>query len=216
MAITPRSNLIAQDDGSTPLNSRRKFRRKDSQQDLSEEDEDQASIMSSSSDHEMDALDAHVEQDEEIGLSSEERRKFVRNARRKNELGARIAGVAGRPSSVTEVKSADQRVIKRILVNALLIAAWYLFSLSISLVSNYSSLVAGEKGTDMTAVQQMDVWVQGSQLPLSPLHHLLAHGGAVRLLLTHSLDVPLSKTVNLETLPRPSQAVLGHHPAQIL
>lgn len=82
----------------------------------------------------MDALDSDLEPDEEVGLHSEERRKFLRSIRKKNELGARIAGVSGRQNSITEVKSADRHVVKRVLVNALLIIGWYFFSLSISLV----------------------------------------------------------------------------------
>ena len=117
-----------------PINPRRKFRRRGtgdhSNHDSDSEDEDK-SIMTDSSDHELD--DFGSDDDIESGLPTEERRKFLRKQRKQNNLDSRIAGVAGRLSE-QEKKEADKTVLQKVIQNAALICLWYFFSLSISLV----------------------------------------------------------------------------------
>ncbi len=118
-----------------PINPRRKFRRRgtgdhSTNPDSESEDEDK-SIMTDSSDHELD--DFGSDDDVESGLPAEERRKFLRKQRKQNNLDSRIAGVAGRLSE-QEKKQADKHVIRKLAQNAALICLWYFFSLSISLV----------------------------------------------------------------------------------
>lgn len=122
-----------------PVNPRRKYKRRgtgDSQdnKDSGSEDEDK-SIMSDSSEHELDRWeDSDGDVDEETGLPVEERRKFIRHQRRKNRLDARIGG---QPAGISkdEQREADKNVMHKLIVNAVLIGFWYLFSLSISIVS---------------------------------------------------------------------------------
>lgn len=126
-------------DHTVPTNPRRKYRRRGTEE-LSEyresasEDEDK-SIMSDSSEHELDAFDSDDDLDVESGLPTEERRKFLRRKRRRNDLDARIAGVSGRLSKA-EKHEADKHVVRKLTINAALIGLWYFFSLSISLVSH--------------------------------------------------------------------------------
>lgn len=121
-----------------PINPRRKFKRRgtgehsDYRESASDEDEDK-SIMSDSSEHELDAFDSDDALDVESGLPTEERRKFLRSKRKRNNLDARIAGPPARLSK-EEKEQADKNVIQKLTVNAGLIGLWYFFSLSISLV----------------------------------------------------------------------------------
>lgn len=89
------------------------------------------SSMASSEQHELDNIGADV--DEETGLTAEERRKHKRRKEQLNDLHVRIAG----PGAVTqaEARRADKNVLRTLVLNAVLIALWYLFSLSISIVS---------------------------------------------------------------------------------
>lgn len=90
--------------------------------------------MSESEEHELGALDSDVDMaDEESGLNKDERRKYLQRKRRRDALDSRIAGTAA--ISQHEAKEADKYVIRRISGNAALIALWYFFSLSISIVS---------------------------------------------------------------------------------
>ena len=77
--------------------------------------------------------DMNSEVDEETGLTTEERRKHLERKRQHNDLDARIAG-EGR---IAQSDSADKMVIRDLLINAALIGLWYLFSLSISIVSTF-------------------------------------------------------------------------------
>lgn len=90
--------------------------------------------MSESEEHEMNEMnDMNSEVDEETGLTTEERRKHLELKRQHNDLDARIAG-EGR---IAQSDSADKMVIRDLLINAALIGLWYLFSLSISIVSTF-------------------------------------------------------------------------------
>lgn len=92
------------------------------------EDDDETS-----EDVELDALsDDGLEIDEETGLTGKDRGKRKRRRRRNTLMDQRIA--ADRVTT-EEKKEADQNVLKRSLINGLLIGLWYLFSLSISIVS---------------------------------------------------------------------------------
>ncbi len=76
--------------------------------------------------------DEDLHDDEETGLTRKDRQRKRRKRRHNTRLDQRI--VRDRISA-EEKKEADQNVVRKLLVNALLIGLWYLFSLSISLVS---------------------------------------------------------------------------------
>jgi solute carrier family 35, member C2 len=82
---------------------------------------------------EMDAIGSDGEEvDEETGLTGKERQKHLQRKRRQDALDARIAG--GNGLSLEERQRADRNVWRKLMVNSMLIVAWYVFSLSISLV----------------------------------------------------------------------------------
>jgi solute carrier family 35 protein C2 len=85
--------------------------------------------MSESEEHEMDDIGSDV--GEETGLTGEERQKHWEPDRRDDDLGARIAG----DGKIIKNESADKTVVRSLLLNGALIGLWYLFSLSISIVS---------------------------------------------------------------------------------
>ncbi len=70
--------------------------------------------------------------DEETGLTKKDKRRKQAKRRRNTRLDQRIAR-----DKITdeERKEADQNVVKKLTINITLILLWYLFSLSISLVS---------------------------------------------------------------------------------
>lgn len=117
-------------------NPRRKFRRRatDSLSNLKDGSSDDVSVisMSDSEEHEMEPIGSDDEIDEETGLSTEDRQKFLKRKRRKDALDARIGGSG--TLSKDEARAADRNVVRRLLFNAFLIVLWYIFSLSISLV----------------------------------------------------------------------------------
>jgi solute carrier family 35 protein C2 len=89
---------------------------------------------STSEDLEMDNFtDDGLQDDEETGLTGGSRGRRKEKKRRNTLLDHRIAG----DSTITdeEKKQADQDVFRAGIVNAILIALWYIFSLSISIVS---------------------------------------------------------------------------------
>jgi solute carrier family 35 protein C2 len=79
-----------------------------------------------------DVSDEDLHDDEEAGLTGGDRRRKQHKRRRNTQLDQRVA-----PDMVTEDerKEADRNVVKDLLINGVLIALWYTFSLSISLVS---------------------------------------------------------------------------------
>ena len=135
-------NTTAEDAFVNPpaVNPQRKYKRQsigpDKENQSSSESEDgQEASMSESEEHEMDDLasDAGSEADEETGLTAKESRKHLQKQRQSVLLDARIAG---NTTITTEAKKlADQHLLKDLLVNALLIGLWYIFALSISIVS---------------------------------------------------------------------------------
>lgn len=90
----------------------------------------------SDSDWEMDDIDPHdrLEDDEETGLTGHDRRKRSRRKRRNTQLDERVATEEAAIAKVEE-QIATQSLIKAAIINAILIALWYLFSISISVVS---------------------------------------------------------------------------------
>ncbi len=76
--------------------------------------------------------DEDLHDDEETGLTNKDKRRKQKKRQRNTRLDQRIAR-----DNLTdeERKQADQNVIRRLAVNAALIGLWYMFSLSISLVS---------------------------------------------------------------------------------
>lgn len=77
--------------------------------------------------------DNDLQDDEETGLTDKEKRRRQKKRRRNTLLDQRISRDKG-STSVDERKEADKDVVRKLVVNVMLILLWYLFSLSISLV----------------------------------------------------------------------------------
>ena len=93
--------------------------------------------MSTSADMELkDVSDDDVPDDEETGLTGTDKTRRKQKRRRNTLLDQRIVGDV--EVTAEEKKVADQNVIKKSLINGLLIALWYIFSLSISIVRLFS------------------------------------------------------------------------------
>ena len=90
--------------------------------------------MSDSEDHELDPMGSDL--DEETGLTGQERKKHFDRKRRKTALGSRIAGGDHGIKEISQ-READRNVLKKMLFNAVLIALWYVFSLSISIYNKW-------------------------------------------------------------------------------
>lgn len=92
------------------------------------------STPSTSEDVEMERMpsDDALTDDEETGLTGKDKRKRTRRRTLNSQLDERVAGSMGASNSRWSL--ADRNVIKASLINALLIASWYLFSVSISVV----------------------------------------------------------------------------------
>ena len=71
------------------------------------------------------------EMDEETGLTKREHRQ---KKRPQDQLDVRIQEHV--PVSKYEARLADRDVVRKLLINSVLILLWYFFSLSISIVSN--------------------------------------------------------------------------------
>ena len=112
--------------------------KKHSEPRTSESYHDLTSSMSGSEEHELGEVISlsGSDNDEEPGLTSEERRKYLRRKRRKHQLDFRIADEPTYGSlSNDAAKLADRQVLRSLVINTLLIVSWYTFSLSISIVS---------------------------------------------------------------------------------
>jgi solute carrier family 35 protein C2 len=79
-----------------------------------------------------DLSDDALQDDEETGLTGKDKGRRKRKRRRNILLDQRIVGDV--KITAEEKKEADQNVVKKSLINGLLIGLWYLFSLSISIV----------------------------------------------------------------------------------
>lgn len=70
--------------------------------------------------------------DEEVGLTAQDKRHRTRRRRNNTQFDQRFVPI---DRAIEQDKSkADKNVLRALLINALLIASWYLFSLSISIV----------------------------------------------------------------------------------
>lgn len=78
-----------------------------------------------------DLSDDGLQDDEETGLTGKDKDRRKRRRRRNTLLDERIAVTI----TDEEKKEADQNVLKKGIINGILIGLWYLFSLSISIVS---------------------------------------------------------------------------------
>ena len=94
------------------------------------------SSFSTSDDVEMSRLaaDDPLDDDEETALTRKDKEHKKRKRRKHRGLDTRIGGSL--KTSKQDQKEADRTVLKSMIINVLLIASWYLFSLSISIVSD--------------------------------------------------------------------------------
>ncbi|PQE27456.1 Triose-phosphate transporter protein [Rutstroemia sp. NJR-2017a BVV2] len=97
---------------------------------------------STSDDMELNNLseEGDLQDDEETGLTAKSKAIRTKKKRRHTNLDHRIAGDA--LVTAEEKKAADKNVVKKSLINGVLIGLWYMFSLSISLVSPPMSSLA--------------------------------------------------------------------------
>ncbi|KAF4842671.1 putative transporter [Colletotrichum siamense] len=99
-------------------------------------EEDMGSLPSASKDIDNDSFsDEDLHDDEETGLTKKDKRRKKHKKRNNRRLDQRIAPGGG--VTAEEKKEADQNVIRRSMVNIVLILLWYLFSLSISLYNKW-------------------------------------------------------------------------------
>ncbi|KAK7423316.1 hypothetical protein QQX98_001107 [Neonectria punicea] len=80
--------------------------------------------------------DEDLQDDEETGLTTKGKHRKQKKRRRHTQLDQRIAREKNNLSA-EERKEADKDVVKRLVVNGVLILLWYLFSLSISLYNKW-------------------------------------------------------------------------------
>ncbi|KAL4877586.1 triose-phosphate transporter family-domain-containing protein [Aspergillus karnatakaensis] len=98
---------------------------------------DLSSIAESEEDRYLSSGDDYPE-DEETGLTANQRRQRRRRRRQRKQLDARIAGGKGHNMwDPFNMSSGDRTVISRLLVNAGLILLWYFFSLAISIYNKW-------------------------------------------------------------------------------
>lgn len=137
-----RRTLVGEGKESGDGNSRRTFRsqrrRKGSSREPHGADSDESSDFSSQSTSEDVELHHIVSEDEwtddeETGLAKKDNRNRKRRRRKNTLLDQRI--IHGKTSKLDTAKYADRSVLWASFINTLLIGSWYLFSLSISIVS---------------------------------------------------------------------------------
>lgn len=99
-------------------------------------DEEDGNPISSGSDWEMDDIrsDEGLEDDEETGLTAQDRQKRMKRKRRSTMADERI--VPNGEISKEEERLATQSFMHHAIINAILIGLWYSFSISISVVSH--------------------------------------------------------------------------------
>ena len=76
--------------------------------------------------------DGELQDDEETGLTADDRRRRQKRKRRNTQLDQRIAKETA--SAEDKRKLVDRSIMKNALINCALIALWYILSVSISLV----------------------------------------------------------------------------------
>lgn len=111
--------------------------------------------------------DTGSEMDEETGLTKREGRQ---RRRQQDQLDVRIGEHV--PVTKHDARLADRDVIRKLLINSVLILLWYFFSLAISIVSTTAIVRCPETLLTNFIVQQMDVRPQTPQLSLPALHVL--------------------------------------------
>ena len=176
---------------SNPWNSRERASVKDSGQTISRKkertepasgqpDDGQGSEISSltmSEEVELDQLSSPCvpSDDEENGLTMTDDPRSKGTRRRRADTPDRTAG----PLQFSRVgpKLADRSVLKTLFFNSLLVASWYIFSLSISIASLFPAFL--RPSADTIAVQHLDVLSQAFGFPLPTIHNVLAYVGPV-------------------------------------
>ncbi|KAF2735380.1 TPT-domain-containing protein [Polyplosphaeria fusca] len=104
----------------------------------SDTDRSDSSGRTESTDLELDEMRSQdgLEDDEETGLTGRDRRRRRRRKRRNTNLDQRVVADHVRYTK-DEEKMANQSLIRSMLINGLLIALWYLFSISISVYNKW-------------------------------------------------------------------------------
>jgi hypothetical protein len=128
-------------------------------------DDEDANPVSSGSDWEMDDIrsDEGLEDDEETGLTVQDRQKRTRRKRRNTMADERI--VPDSEISKEEERLASASFMRDAIINCILIGLWYTFSISISVVSRTTQSKScclpqqhpSRPNTHAFLVQQMDV-----------------------------------------------------------
>lgn len=135
------------------------------------------SSRTTSEDFELDHLTAEdpFSDDEETGMTKKDKRHRKRRRRKAVRMDERFAGNV--KTSKPNKRFTYSNIYKAWLINALLVASWYAFSLSISIVSeNIESLPPPFRTfTNSFIVQQMDVLGKVPEFPFPSLHYLLAY-----------------------------------------
>jgi len=123
----PRGDYLTRPGGDAPASRSLSYRSQ-----RADKDNTDAASMTSSDDHEMDAMDSDggVEDDEEAGLTAKERDRRRRRRQKGGEMGERFAG--GKMPIGTDLdskKSADRQMMRGMIINAALIGSWYVAGL---------------------------------------------------------------------------------------
>lgn len=98
--------------------------------------------------------DDDLQYDEETGLTGKDKTRRKRKRRRNTLLDQRVVNNSA-ATTAEEKKQADQNVLRKGIINGVLIGLWYMFSLSISIVGFLPSHPYKTMLTPL--VQQMDV-----------------------------------------------------------
>jgi hypothetical protein len=130
-----------------------------------EQDSAEASLLRAHDRADDSLSDEDLHSDEETGLTTKDKRRKKSKKRRNTLLDQRIV----RESLTAEEKrEADQSVVKKSLVNITLIGLWYLFSLSISLVSTYCHQSQKEANLTHTNSTTSGCSIRASSISLFP------------------------------------------------
>ena len=140
------------------------------------------SSRTTSEDFELDHMTAEdpFSDDGETGMTKKDKRHRKRRRRKAARMDERFAGnvKASRPNKM----STYSETYKAWLINALLVASWYAFSLSISIVSDNTepqTQPTHKTLADSFIVQQMDVLGKIPGFPFPSLHYLPAYARSV-------------------------------------
>lgn len=137
--------------------------RPEEQKPLTGDDADASDLSSIVESMEMDCMstDDDLHDDEETGLTAKQRRHQRRRRRKqRRQLDARIADVKASRQDTFSLSLGDKGIIRRLLVNGVLIFLWYLFSLSISIVSPfYSCDPKKQTNRRLTLLSQYNKWM---------------------------------------------------------